>query len=174
MLTKNYKTIIKANTRNVDYSGLVAVQGTSFTYDVSEATPETSGFYCAGTGNCREITETSSYEGVYFGSSDTPATEDDYNLAAPFTSGLSVSSTGVAAPEVSDEKITLRASYVVTNNNTEAITIREIGCFNRVPYSSSKSYLTLFERTVLDNPITIPPGEATSITYRVFYTFAWA
>lgn len=109
--------------------------------------------------------------GVYFGSGSTPPTEDDYTLEAPISSGLSSVQTSLA--ECVDCSYIERAA-IVKNTSAADITIREIGFFGVTVAdgnSDSTNWLFLIDRTVLDEPITIPPGEVRTLTVRVENTF---
>jgi hypothetical protein len=110
--------------------------------------------------------------GVWFGAGSTPPTEDDYKLESPYVSGLSVvNQTGLDIVQDDDGVYACYACYAVTNTTEAEITIREIGAFGElVTYSSSKyysKYRLLYERTVLANPITIPPGGSKLVTYKI-------
>lgn len=51
----------------------------------------------------------------------------------------------------------------ITNNNETDITIGEVG----IVYQTGSSYSVLFERTVLESPITIPAGGVGQVTYTI-------
>lgn len=122
------------------------------------------------------ITATGSPFGVYFGSGTTPASKEDYTLESIITSGLNI--TNSSAPAVvnpASGKYVVSADFIVRNTSAEDITICEIGIFTPVSTMNSNyealvstTYGTfLMERTVLDEPITIPAGEAKMITYAI-------
>lgn len=110
--------------------------------------------------------------GVSIGSGTTPATELDYRLETPITSGVSGSLTvnrqvdNIGNPFV---------EFILTISNTGAsdITVSEIGYTQAVACGSSVEYTTtnidnvLLERTVLTTPITIPAGDFTAIRYKI-------
>lgn len=118
------------------------------------------------------------YPGVYFGSGSTPATKDDYTLESPITSGLSITNpSALTWVDNGNGKYTATASYVVQNTTDAEINIYEIGVFSSVNTyylgssnnSSNQFFLVLMERTVLDVPIVIAPGEAKLVTYKVTF-----
>lgn len=98
---------------------------------------------------------------IIIGSGTTPPTVDDYKLESQITSGI----TGSIASKFSDEGLLV---FTLTLNNTSSadITIGEVGYAAGVPTSSSSSgAAALLERTVLDEPITIPAGGVGQILY---------
>lgn len=107
--------------------------------------------------------------GVIFGTGTTPPTFNDYRLSGTIISGITttVSTTNIAAIE---NGVTLTTVYTITNNNSTAITIGEIGLVGK-PYtnttSTDEAYKALFERTVLDTPITIESGAVGRVTYTI-------
>ena len=111
---------------------------------------------------------TSSYAGVYFGTGTTPPTRADFNLEGLLTSGLSVSS-GNRLYVADGSNYAYRCTYTLTNTTESDITIREIGLFAPVFAASAKCYTTLMERTVLDEPITITPGETRLVTSKITF-----
>ena len=124
---------------------------------------------------------TNSSTGVAFGSGNTAATENDYTVTP--IGGLSVTSPGSTFTTVYDSennKFYTYSNFTVTNNNAEAVTIREIGKFN-VFYkstaigtlcgsSNSDKMSVLIDRVVLDDPVTIPAGESGVVRYSVNYS----
>lgn len=113
------------------------------------------------------ITSYGSYAGVLLGDGNVPPTPSDYRLSGNIITGVVMSaSTTATSTEDGVEKTVL---YTVTNNNSKAITIGEIGYLVSV-YGMTKSGGTsacnvLVERTALDVPITIEPGGVGQITY---------
>lgn len=108
--------------------------------------------------------------GVYFGTGKTPPTRDDYKLENIIMSGLSITNeSSVTFTDLGDGKYEASASYMVNNTSGAAITISEIAYYGIVGTGSSYVYIVLFERTVLDNPITIPAGETKLITYKLTF-----
>lgn len=118
------------------------------------------------------ITASSVKKGVWFGRGATPPTADDYALEDVITSGLSiVNGSTFTISNPSEGKYIIQASYTVTNTTEEEIIIREIGLFGGVAFygnsSNNRACPVLFERQVLDEPITIPAGAAKVITYKI-------
>ena len=112
--------------------------------------------------------------GISVGRDGTPATELDYNLGDTITSGVSISvssSTRTAGRDGGDPWI--RYVVTVTNTGSEAVTVREIGMKqslygSTMPGGTGGSYYPcLLDRTVLPSPITIAPGDAGVIHYKL-------
>lgn len=107
-------------------------------------------------------------EGVSFGDGDTPVTFSDINLSGNRIAGLSVV-TKWAYSMAGENGSTITATYTITNNNSEAVTIREVALFSRVPYASSSNtaYFIMVDRTVLDSPVTIEPNGMGQVNYTI-------
>lgn len=96
--------------------------------------------------------------GVMFGSDPTPVSYKDYRLGSPI-SGLTVSAE-VTKENYSNEIVAL---YTITNNTGNDVTIAEVGL--------SWNW-ALLDRTVLENPITIPSGSIGQLTYTITFNRA--
>lgn len=136
---------------------------------------------------CRDILTTSKtesypdnavYPGVYFGSGSTPASKADYKLESPITSGLAITNpSALAWTDDGNGKYEVIADYILRNTSDAEINIYEIGVFSPVNSNSNGKYgasdnvwwLALMERTVLDEPITIAPGESKLVTYKLTF-----
>lgn len=110
--------------------------------------------------------------GISLGTDDTPATENDYNLGNTITSGINMAVSKKAATFV-DGQPALKYVLTVTNTGAEAVTVREVGIKQSVQsdtypghiLSSTILHGVLIDRTVLDAPVTIQPGDAAVIEY---------
>lgn len=104
------------------------------------------------------------YGGIVIGKGTTPPTVDDYRLEWVITSGMTTSnSRGI------DENGNPYTLITLTNSSDKAITVGEIGIVGYGYYqagSSSNKYV-LFDRTVLESPITIEPSGVGQITYTI-------
>ncbi len=111
--------------------------------------------------------------GIVIGTGSTPASEDDYKLEAPITSGVTAS-VAAATPGVEPTGIPyLEYTITVTNTGSSELTIREIGYQQTVNTqkptgtSTAPSSIHLLDRTVLSAPLTIQAGDAGIIRYRL-------
>lgn len=110
------------------------------------------------------------YPGVYFGSGSTPATKADIRLVSPITSGLTFTNpTSLVWTNDGNGKYSVAADFIVRNTSESEINIYEIGLFTACVRSTGKTYRCLMERTVLDVPIVIAPGEAKLVTYKITF-----
>lgn len=101
---------------------------------------------------------------VYFGTGTTPPTMEDYFLSGDVISGISYNSAQDYTVD-SDGSVKRTVLYTVTNANETDITIGEIGYAGHL--NGSPGCYCMVERTVLDNPITIPAGGVGHITYTI-------
>lgn len=164
MLTKNFHSCVAAkfyrkNIRN----GLVAVDGT--VCDVG---------YHQSAHNYEKLFDyiyflyPNAGYGVRIGKGTTPATPNDHNLESMITSGFSTSNQSNASLSVDENGVSMFATYAITNTSAEPLVISEIGMFAEVMKTNTNATITvMLERTVLETPITISPGEAKSLTYTI-------
>ena len=107
---------------------------------------------------------TSSSGGVSFGTGTAAGTEDDYTI----TQKVMNSGTGLAVTmNVVQDGSTYTGTYTITNSGSAAVTIAEVGLFGTCPYASSSSYLYLIDRTLLEEPLTIPAGGVGKVVYTI-------
>lgn len=114
-------------------------------------------------------------QAVFFGTGSTAPTIDDYRLAGDTVTGYTSSHTYKDEYAEDGTFAKRTATYTITNNNAEPVTIGEIGIFIcavwTTGYSSNKyiytTYPYLLERTVLESPITIPAGGVGQVTYSI-------
>jgi len=110
--------------------------------------------------------------GVVFGNGTAAESIDSYSMSGDTFTSYTVSSTRTVVYD--DSGVAQSVTYTLTNTGTEDFTISEIGLMGyacTAYYSSSyKQYYNnfLFERTLLENPITIPGnGGVGQVTYTV-------
>ncbi len=103
--------------------------------------------------------------GVCFGTGTAEPTEDDYTITQKVMnagSGMSVTC-GVA-----QNGNTWTGTYTIINSGTADVTISEVGLYGTIMYSSNSYYCYLIDRTLLEEPITIPAnGGVGQIVYTV-------
>ena len=134
-----------------------------------KVTPNYVGYY----GN--DIVNYNLNPGVYFGSGSTPASKDDNCLENPIESGLEITSPNdVSLVSDGNGMYSISSRFLVANTGDTDATIQEIGLISSVcdssGFSNSKTLVSvLFERTVLEAPVTIPAGEARLIEYKLTF-----
>lgn len=171
MITKNYKNTVKCllESCSSEKKGLLPVTTSqkinvfvsAYFYDTS--------LFPYSTKTTVSLGGTTS--GIQIGSGTTPASEDDYALEAIITSGFSSSVSSVNGVDEDDNPY-LIFNVMITNTSASDITVGEIG-YSQTMYcttekGSEKSgdrYNLLFDRSVLDEPVTIPPNETKAIKY---------
>lgn len=108
---------------------------------------------------------------TFFGSGTTTPTIDDYRLEGAIAMNCTESHVVETSYAEDGTSATRKITYTITNNNDEPITIGEIGIFVCAcwctGYYKYTSYPYLYERTVLESPITIPAGGVGQVTYSI-------
>ena len=110
--------------------------------------------------------------GVYFGTGSTPAAKTDTNLESVITSGLEITNpNSVLMVDEGNGKYSYVSDFIVRNTGSTEVNIREIGLYSKVANQDTytTNYPVLYERTVLDAPVTIPAGEAKMVTYKITF-----
>lgn len=101
--------------------------------------------------------------GIIIGDGTTPPTADDYKLENQITDGFGC----VASyPSNTDQVYKSRGMIIcasITNNKSDDLVIKEIGYIR----SQGSRWTCLYDRTVLEEPITIAPNETKTIEYRL-------
>ena len=163
MLTKNFYSfvLIKGLKRNIPNS-LTTTNGT--VRDHSYYYNDTSDwiFNAMSSFNTRDTDY-----GVRIGTGTTPATVGDYNLEVPITAGVSFNNSSSTVFNMDDDGCSVYATSGVTNTGTETLSVSEIGLFAKLYYASGTMCVAMVDRTVLDEPIVINPGETKQLTYTI-------
>lgn len=107
----------------------------------------------------------SSYGGVIFGDGDTPVKYADNKLSGNVISTITASAN--ITKENSEDAIGVTGLYTITNTGSESITIKEVGLLVNSRGTASEENAVLIERTILDEPVTIPAGGVGQVTYTV-------
>lgn len=94
---------------------------------------------------------------VLFGTNSSDVSETDYKITT--VSNVTISKTTV------QDGLTKTATYTIVNNNTTEITITEVGIYGSFKYNSNTVTYVLMERTLLDEPVTIPASGVGQVVY---------
>lgn len=114
-------------------------------------------------------TQKPSYGGVAFGTGSTLPTMDDIALSGSVITTLTASVS--VTKSSSDDGATVTAVYTLVNTGTDDITVSEVAMFAPVTYVGSGACV-MVERTVLDNPVTIPGNSGVGqVTYTVHFAY---
>lgn len=115
-------------------------------------------------------------EGIWIGSGNTPATENDYFLETPITSGCTGSTSKQTIYDAETNTVKTRLVVTITNNGSSDVTINEICKTDIFPTANAKGANTnqgnkgvMVDRCVLESPVTIPAGESGVIHYEFIY-----
>lgn len=96
---------------------------------------------------------------IFIGSGTTPPTLDDYKLENLITTGYSATISGTNSEDQIVATGQFAMTITITNTQTENLVINELGYFVCGPI--------LYDRIVLDTPVTIAPGATKTIEYRL-------
>lgn len=113
------------------------------------------------------ITTASMYSkaGVVFGTGTKEPTFDDYWLSGDQITTIECS---VAVTRtMGDDGAIITGIYTITNTASSDITIGEVGLIASTAGTSTAGDRIMVERSVLDTPVTIPPGGIGQVTYTI-------
>ena len=180
MLTKNYysafRNILDAYTSLTSevrvpfttYMGYSKNSGSSYS-----SMDEWIGLQRSGTVLQNAITKNTSsnpsLDGVIFGDGTGVVSNDDYKLFGNIKTGFSYSS--IQEVVRIDNECIKKHIYTITNGTSEDMTIAEIGYIVQA-YADGYYHNALLEHTVLDEPVTIPPGGVGQVTYTITFNIA--
>ena len=166
MITSGFKNAVSQMLSNGDTAkGLLPIK------DVSGTTVYLAGYddfpYDVETG----FTLTASAAGISVGSGSTAATENDYQLETPITSGLTGVVTVDKGVESGDAYITL--NITLTNTSGSSISVSEI-CYKQEfkvaatqSGTTTSSAVCMVDRSVLDTALTIAASGQAVLTYKL-------
>ena len=120
------------------------------------------------------VTTNATAAGISVGTGNTPATEDDYNLAEHLSSGINLTLTGTVYGVDDGGLPYVQYKVTVTNTGSDPITIKEI-CYKQTIGTAKYPGMTtggannviMLDRSVLDTPVAISAGDAGIITYKL-------
>lgn len=108
-----------------------------------------------------------------FGSGTTPPSRDDYTLSGTKVTGSLSRQDETVSTEKLEDGIRIIRSMFVRNTSSEPVTISEVGW---VANTVSDTFTTaqsgiLLDRTLLEQPVTIPAGEVGQINWSIFFRY---
>lgn len=165
MLTKNGHKFI--GIRLLTYSAKIKITQTNGA-DIA-VYPST--YYYGLEETMKKILTSLSGSGVVLGTGSTPPTMDDITISGDLITRFAYS----AGPIISygEDGAECTVIYAVTNTGTDAFTVSEIALLYQVYTSNSggNGGAFMIDRTVLDEPVTIPAGGIGKVTYTIRMNF---
>ena len=170
MFLKNYYKALYTTTKSenataVNYSGGSAELNASYVQNSIQLMG--TGYTNRNPNMSRLMNTLASSCGAIIGTGTVPPTMDDYCLSGTLITTFTA--TGAVTKGSDDLGEYLTALYTITNTGTEDFTIGEIGLIGagHSGSSSAANVKMLLERTVLDEPVTIPAGGVGQVTYTI-------
>lgn len=103
--------------------------------------------------------------GIMFGTGNVPPSVDDYKMSGDVISTISILARSAQSSFDAGGVHTTSVLTVQNTSSTDTIVINEIGFVAYTFTASSRGAYTLVDRTVLDEPLTLAPGEQGVITH---------
>jgi hypothetical protein len=173
MLNRNFANVVVGALSSTQSTGvgdnqcpLTNTSGTSYTSESSSLGPAGKILYSISNIGTSFISVSNNYKSSFsIGSGETAESINDYALANP------ISETDFSIQTGSSTKISSNSQRLLTQvwqyNGSSEITIKEVGLFVRVWRSSSEAEITMFDRTVLESPITVNNGDTFTIALTI-------
>lgn len=170
MITNHFKALQKAL---LLWGGNSNLYGTYFYKNIQGQDRYQSGY--AYTPQPWAIASSNTAAGIHLGSGTTAPTADDYCLESDVTADVAASVTSTTRTKGANGDWSQTVNVTVTNTSDSPVTIAEIGYYGSVrggtteggTSSTSTNMVTMFDRTLLTTPVTIPVGAAATITYTI-------
>lgn len=109
--------------------------------------------------------------GIVLGNGTAEVTKDDYKLSGTTFTTSNLSATTVVSVDTDSNGITT-ATAVMTITAVSDVTISEVGLVGYIYNGSTNGTYNyvLFDRTLLDSPVSLAAGEVGQVIYKVSYT----
>lgn len=156
MITKNYHRIINSAITQSLISSCVDTSGNVISNAIAESIPMLSRMSTL-------LSKTSEGEGVVLGTGDDEMSMDDYQLSGSVITGLQATTTISTAFD--DNAASRMVEFTLSNNTSIDKTIKEVAYIGQ-PYIRGTRHVML-DRTVLEEPLTIPAGGVGKLRYMV-------
>lgn len=102
--------------------------------------------------------------GVAFGTGATPPTPNDYQLSGEIIPTISIVASTITV-NIADDGYMYKNAMTISNSGDSPIVINEMALCMSIYQDNYSSYGVVADRTVLDTPLTLAPGEQGVITY---------
>lgn len=168
MVTKNFLNALAMALQSGSNIGNLPVKNTT---GLVKYLTGNSPFYTSPT---KAVTTNADAAGISVGAGNTAATEEDFQLAEPLTSGINLTLTETVYGADEPGYPYVQYKVTVTNTGSDPIAVKEI-CYkqtlNAAKYpgyaTDAGNHICMLDRTVLDTPVTIAAGDAGIITYKL-------
>lgn len=114
--------------------------------------------------NPATMTVTDKNAGVFFGNGTSAPTKGDHTLSGDLITTFNVVNT-TESHSCDGDTVTHTMTYFLENTGSAPITISEVAWFGYGRTTGSGAGMFLFDRTLLDAPITIAPGGIGKVVY---------
>ena len=167
MVTRNFLNILAMALQSGSQKGCLQV------HDIGGNSRFLSGVFGFPYNPTQSFTLDAAAAGISIGTGTTPASEDDFQLEATITSGVNVVLTSTEYGAENPWYPFLKYDLTVTNTGANPLVVSEIGykqnaSVTKVIGSTARANkVFLLDRCVLDTPVTIAPGDAGIVTYRL-------
>ena len=167
MVTRNFLNILAMTLQSGSQKGCLQVR------DVDGNSRYLSGVFGFPYSPTQSFTLNAAAAGISIGTGTTPASEDDFQLEATITSGVNVVLTSTEYGAESPWYPYIKYDLTVTNTSANPLVVTEIGYKQNLSTSrylgstARENKAFLLDRCVLDTPVTIAPGDAGIVTYRL-------
>ena len=166
MITKNlYSYLLGRGLKQTIVNAITSTDGTLYNHDYYYNNTNDTVFSAMSS-----FTNSATSSGVIIGTGTTPATASDYKLESQLLSAsVKFNGTTSVSYNMDDDGVSLFSTTNAQNVGTEPIAVSEVGLVGKLFYGSGSSNLcnVLLDRTVLEEPIVINPGETKQLTYTI-------
>ena len=167
MVTRNFLNILAMTLQSGSQKGCLQVR------DVNGNPRFLSGVFGFPYNPVQSFTPNPAAAGISIGTGTVSPTEDDNNLEETITSGVSVVLTSTEYGAENPWYPYIKYDLTVTNTSANPLVVTEIGYKQTLSTSrylgstARENAVLLLDRCVLDTPVTIAPGDAGIVTYRL-------
>ena len=167
MVTRNFLNILAMTLQSGSQKGCLQVR------DVNGNPRFLSGVFGFPYNPVQSFTLNAAAAGISIGTGTASPTEDDNNLEETITSGVSVVLTSTEYGAENPWYPYIKYDLTVTNTSANPLVVTEIGYKQSLSTSrylgstARENAVLLLDRCVLDTPVTIAPGDAGIVTYRL-------